>query len=117
MFCMEEDLPDALQPAWAPQRSGLAAAVAAHAFGVTLEEMRSATRGQARIALARQVAMYLSCTVFGMTLSEVGHAFMRHKATAHHAMHRVENLRDDANFDRSLHFLEATLRSAAGRGA
>lgn len=117
MFCIEEDLPGTFQLDWAPQRSALAAAVTAHAFGVTIEELLSLKRGHPRIALARQVAMYLSCVVFDMSLSDLAYAFRRHATTVHHAMRRIESLRDDANFDRSLRLLEATLRRAAGEGA
>jgi chromosomal replication initiation ATPase DnaA len=117
MYCTQEELEAAREPALTPQRADLAKAIAAHAFGVTLEEMRTETHGHPHTALARQVAMYLSHIVFGMTMSEVAHAFLRHKTTAHHALRRIEGLRDDAEFDRSLYRLEATLRSAAGRAA
>lgn len=117
MYGIEGEWQTPRGPGLAPQRAGLAKAIAAHAFGVTLEEMRSETRGHPRTALARQVAMYLSHIVFGMTMSEVAHVFMRHKATAHHAMRHIEGLRDDVEFDRSLYVLEATLRNAAGRPA
>ncbi|MBV9992556.1 MAG: chromosomal replication initiator DnaA [Alphaproteobacteria bacterium] len=98
-----------------PERAGMAAAVVAHVYGVTLLDMRSTTRGAPRTALARQVAMYLAHVVFSMGVSEIAAAFARNKTTAHHALRHVEDLRDDPSFDRTLRFLEGLLRDAAGR--
>ena len=100
-----------------PHRAGLAQAIVAHVYGVPLHDMRAETRGAPRAALARQVAMYLTHIVFGMSSGQIAQAFARHKATAHHALHHVEDLRDDAEFDRTLRFLETMLRDAAGVGA
>lgn len=104
-------------PQWAPARAGIAQAVVAHAYGVTLEDMSADTRGAPRAALARQIAMYLAHIVFAMTIDEIAHAFARHRTTAHHALKRVEELREDPDLDRTLHFLETMLRNAAGRAA
>jgi len=100
-----------------PHRAGLAQAVVAHVYGVALAEMRRETRGAPRAALARQVAMYLTHIVFGMSGGEIARAFARHRATAFHALRHVEDLRDDVEFDRTLRFLETMLRDAAGRPA
>ena len=56
--------------------------------------------------------MYLSHVVFGLGVSAIALAFLRHKATVHHALKRIESLRDDPEFDRSLRFLETMLRDA-----
>ncbi len=98
-------------------RAGLAQAVVAHVFDVKLEELRAVTRGAPRAARARQVAMYLCHVVFRMSSAEIAGAFARHKATAHHALRHVEDLRDDPALDRTLQFLEGMLRGAAGRAA
>jgi len=100
-----------------PERAGMAQAVVAHVYGVRLRDMGGVTRGAPRVALARQVAMYLTHIVFGMGVSEIAAAFARNKTTAHHALKHVEDLRDDAGFDRTLRFLEDLLRDAAGRAA
>lgn len=97
-----------------PHNAGLTQAFVAHVYDVPLSEMRGATRGHPRAALARQVAMYMSHVVFGLGTSEIAQAFQRHKATTHHALRRVEDMRDNPDFDRSLRFLEATMRSAIG---
>ena len=101
----------------APCRADMAQAIVAYAYDITLEEMRAATRRGPRPALARQVAMYLTHTVLSMSQTEISEAFERHPSTVCHALHHVEDLRDDAEFDRTLDYLEAALRRAAGGGA
>ena len=97
-----------------PNRASIAQALVAHVYGVTLADMRAATRGQPRAALARQIAMYLSRVVFEMSLGEVAHAFGRDRSTASHAFHHIEDLRDDPELDRTLGYLETLLRGTAG---
>jgi|SRR6185312_13718949 len=101
----------------APCRADMAQAVVAYAYDVTLEEMRAVTRRGPKPALARQVAMYLSNTVLRMRLTEVAIAFDRRPSTVCHALHHVEDMRDDAEFDRTVDYLETALRRAAGGGA
>jgi chromosomal replication initiation ATPase DnaA len=100
-----------------PGRAVVAQAIVACAYDVTLDDMRATTRRGPRPALARQIAMYLSHIVFEMSVTEVSLAFVRHRATVCHALHHVEDLRDDAEFDRTLVYLEAALRLAAGGAA
>jgi chromosomal replication initiation ATPase DnaA len=92
---------------------GLALAVVAHFYNVSLEDLRAGTRRGARVAFARQIAMYLVHVVYRRSLSEVGRAFGRDRTTASHACHRVEDLRDDPQFDRQIAHLENVLREAA----
>jgi chromosomal replication initiation ATPase DnaA len=98
----------------APCHAGMAQAIVAYAYDITLDEMLAVTRRGPKPALARQVAMYLSHIVLEMGVTEIGEAFERHRSTVSHALHHVEDLRDDAEFDRTLDYLEATLRRAAG---
>ena len=98
-----------------PLRAGMAQIVAAHAYGVALDEIRARSRGESRTALARQVAMYLAHVVFSMTITEVAHGFGRCRATVYHAIQHVEALRDDPELNRRLGWLEATLRGAVGQ--
>jgi chromosomal replication initiation ATPase DnaA len=95
-----------------PVRAGMAQAIVACAYDVPLHEMRAATRRGPRIALARQIAMYLTHVVFRMSLSQVAEAFMRHRSTACHALHHIEDLREDPELDRTLLYLESALRAA-----
>jgi len=79
-----------------------------------IEEIASPTRGRARAALARQVAIYLTHVAFELSLARVAAAFGRDRSTAAHACHKVEDGRDDPAFDACLEDLEACLRSAPG---
>ena len=82
-------------------------------FMVASADLWSGTRGCSRAAFARQVAMYLSHVVLGLTLTEVGQVFARDRTTVAYACSRVEDLRDDLAFDRSLELLESVLRALA----
>ena len=79
-------------------------------FGVLAEEFGMVTRGRARIAFARQIAMYLSHVACGQSLTDVGRIFARDRTTVAHACARIEDLRDDRRFDRVLDLLEAIVR-------
>ena len=46
--------------------------------------------------------MYLSHVVFHISLSEVATAFGRDRSTAAHAFHRIEEMREDPELDRTL---------------
>ena len=91
-------------------------AAVAHVFGVTLRDMRTRSR-YPRAALARQVAMYLGHVVLGMTVTQVASAFDRERSTVFHAVRHVEDLRDDAELDRTLLYLESLVRNAVGEAA
>ncbi len=93
-------------------RAQLALQTVAYAFGVPATQIDSATRGAARAALARQVAIYLTHVAFELSLTRTAEAFRRDRSTAAHACHRIEDRRDDAAFDAKLDELEACLRSA-----
>jgi chromosomal replication initiation ATPase DnaA len=98
----------------APERMDMAQAIVAHAYGVSVEEMRGPERARARASHARQVAMYLSHVVLSQSLTEVGRAFGRDRSTASYACNRIEDLRDDPDVDRALGWMEMVLRQAAG---
>ena len=97
----------------APGAPGLVQTVVAQSYNVTLDDMRASTRGGARAAFARQVAMYLMHVVCRMTLTEAAGHFGRDRSTAYHACHHVEDLRNDVRFDRQLVDLENIVREAA----
>lgn len=75
-------------------------------FGVELSDLRGGTRGRAKVAQARQVAMYLAHVVCGMSLTQVGRIFDRDRTTVAHACGLIEDLRDDPSFDRAIELLE-----------
>lgn len=87
--------------------------VVGHLFGVDMGEMCGAGRGNARIAFARQVAMYLLHVVCERNLADVAAAFGRDRTTASHACHVIEDMRDDPFFDRQMAQIERVLIEAA----
>ncbi|MDD7909166.1 MULTISPECIES: helix-turn-helix domain-containing protein [Pseudovibrio] len=96
----------------------LVTARVALAFGLPPDTIQSATRGVARVALARQVSMYLLHVALGFTLAKAGGVFGRDRTTAAHACRVVEDLRDNVNFDRQICELERFIqRAVAGQCA
>lgn len=78
-------------------------------FRVPSGELRARTRCQARIAFARQVAMYLAHVAYGLSLTEVGVLFGRDRTTVAHACGVVEDRRDDPAFDTAMEHLESSI--------
>lgn len=101
------DIPDAAY--------GAIESVVTQVFGVTHADLSIRSRGKAHVALARQVAMYLTHVVCGLTLTEVGQLFGRDRTTVAHACAVVEDRRDDLVFDRALDLLEWALPSLLAR--
>lgn len=77
----------------------LAAMLAADALAVPLAKVLGATRGSRTAAHARQVAMYLAHVALGVPLAGVGRCFGRDHSTVAHGCRRVEDLRDERDFD------------------
>ena len=93
-------------------RAAFVTSLVAMTTGVCPAQIQSRTRNKAQAARARQIAMYLSHVSFEWPLARVGAAFGRDRTTASHACHKVEDLRDDADFDANLNAMEACLRNA-----
>ncbi len=99
----------------ATQRASLALFVAGQVYGVPVEEMRKPTRGRPHAARARQIAVYLARSVFGLSRKQLAAEFRRDRSTVQHACHLVEGLRaQNAEFDSTLRWMEQLLRRAAG---
>jgi Bacterial dnaA protein helix-turn-helix len=84
-------------------------------FGVDHDDLYRITRGRAKVALARQVAMYLAHVACGLTLTDTGRLFGRDRTTVAHACVVIEDRRDDPVFDRALDLLEWAVPSLAMR--
>ena len=82
------------------------------ALGVDLATLMAPTRSQAEAAFARQIAMYLAHTSFGLLMTEVGIYFGRDRTTVAHAAKLVEDRRDEPGFDALLSEIEALLEQA-----
>ena len=80
--------------------------IVARVFDVQLDHLRLPTRGPARVAMARQVTMYLGHVTCGLSLTEVGQLFERDRTTVAHACQVVEDRREDQDFDRAIELLE-----------
>ena len=99
----------------AGQRALLVQMAVAEVTGVELARICAPKRGDPRAALARQMAMYLCHVVFHMNAAQVGLAFGRDRKTVCHALRRIEELREDLEFDRALGWLETSLSRAGDR--
>ena len=100
-----------LSPSGPPRaRARLAADLAARAFDVDLSQIYSGERRSARVAQARQAAMYLAHVGLGASFADVARAFARDPASVRHACARVEDRRDAPAFDA----LMGSLDHAAG---
>lgn len=84
-------------------------------YDIRLADMKSSRRPKA-IAFPRQLAMYLSRSMTGRSLSEIGEAFGgRDHTTVIHACHKIgEQLITDKQLSVTLSFLEKEIRQAHG---
>ncbi len=101
---------DEAQGGWHTQCADAARRIAAEAFDVSDDALNAPNRCRAHIALARQVAMYLTHVVAAVSLSDIATAFARDRTTVSHACRRVEDKRDELIFDMQLERLEASMR-------
>lgn len=86
-------------------------------FGVNSRCLQQAVRGGQRVAMVRQVAMYLAHVALGRNLTEAGRLYGRDRTTAAHACTVVEDLRENAAFDRAVAELERVVRLQMRRPA
>ena len=94
-------------------------ALVAWAVGIQPAEILGDSRGEAEIAWARQLAIYLAHVALGHDLTRLSAVFGRDRATVRHALRTIEDHRDDPGFDTELSAIEAILlplRPDAGRG-
>ena len=91
----------------------LVANAVSSAFVVNSRDLSAKTRKGAKIARARQVAMYLAHVGLGLSFTDAGRLFGRDRTTAAHACRQVEERRDDPCFDASLEYLEQSLKARA----
>lgn len=79
-------------------------------FEVEVDMLLQPNRGRARVALARQVAMYLAHVGCELSLTAVGRLFGRDRSTVAHACKRIEDERDRPQFDCAVAMMERTVR-------
>lgn len=73
--------------------------LAAAFFNVCSKQLRRPGRCVQSISRVRQIAMYISHTGLGLTMTDVGKGFCRDRTTVMHACHQIEDLRDNDEFD------------------
>jgi chromosomal replication initiation ATPase DnaA len=92
--------------------------IASALFNVSGRDLRHSGRSSHAVARVRQIAMYVSHVVLGLTMNEVGRGFGRDRTTVLHACHLVEDMREDLEFDRIVAMTErvagAALRNSRG---
>lgn len=86
----------------------------AQVFAISTVDLSRQTRGKAKVALARQVAMYLAHVACGLTFTEIGQLFGRDRTTVAHACVVVEDRRDEKMFDVVMELLECAVTSMLG---
>jgi chromosomal replication initiation ATPase DnaA len=79
------------------------------AFGIARPALHAPGRGAARVAFARQVAMYLSRVRLGLSYSAAGRFFGRDRTTAAHACRVIEERREDSSIDSLIDCLERAI--------
>ncbi|WP_311029210.1 helix-turn-helix domain-containing protein [Mesorhizobium koreense] len=84
--------------------------IASALFNVSGKELRRPGRSTLDITRVRQIAMYVGHVVLRLTMADVGRGFGRDRTTVLYACHLVEDMRDDADFDR----IVATMERVAG---
>ena len=91
--------------------------IVALTLGVPAAEILSRRRAEAPISRARHVAMYLSHVIFQLTLTGVADGFGRDRSSVSYALARIEDERDDEEFDRQLTLMEQLAQSCRRLGS
>ena len=92
---------------------GIAQAVTAHAYGIRLDSLLRRDADDT-VQRARQVAMYLAHIVLRLGHRECARGFERDHKTVANACRRVEEARENPDFDRTVQWLECVLRRCSG---
>ncbi|WP_207552873.1 helix-turn-helix domain-containing protein [Consotaella salsifontis] len=80
---------------------------------VPVAEIVQPQRSLAEICLARHVAMYLAHVIFQVPLASIAPNFGRDRSSIGHAVRRIEDQREDRDFDALLSRLERLATSCA----
>ncbi len=88
---------------------GFLSRVVASIYEVDTTLLTAPKRGNANVAFARQITMYLAHVSCGLTLTEVGHHFGRDRTTVAHACEIIEERRENPAFDQMIELLEKSV--------
>lgn len=86
--------------------------VTAALFNVSSKDMRRTGRTALEVSRVRQIAMYVTHVILGLSMAEVGKGFQRERTTVLHACHLIEDMRDDCDFDRIVGMAERVAMAA-----
>lgn len=89
----------------------VASEIVAAFLGISAQDILSRLRARADIAHARHTAMYLSHVAFQLPLLLVAEGFGRDRSSVAYALQRIEDERDDLDFDRLLTRMETLARA------
>lgn len=81
-------------------------------FSLPSKELRGSGRSTLPVSRVRQIAMYVAHVVLRLTMADVGRGFGRDRTTVLHACQLVEDLRDDAEYDRVVSMFERVASAA-----
>ncbi len=98
-------------PTQARLQCQVAAEIVAAQFGIASADILSPRRARADIAHARHTAAYLANVAFQLSPALVAIGFGRDRSSVAYALQRIEDERDDADFDRLLTRMETLARA------
>lgn len=84
-------------------------ALAAMFYGVSSEDFEAHTRHERRINEARQLGMYLANTCLSVDYEEIGRVSRRDRTTVRYSIERVEDRRENPQFDSVLVAFETVI--------
>jgi len=93
-------------------RARLVMAVVALEFCIPDMPLHYKKGGNSRLIFARQIAMYLTHTVYQINYARVARTYKRDPSTVGHACRVIEDCRDDPMLDAQISKLEALLDMA-----
>lgn len=88
----------------------IALEVAGAAFGCDGRGLRAVGRGPAGIARARQIAMYLAHVQGELSCARIAACLERERTTVAYGCRKIEDLRDQSDWDRLIGRLEALMQ-------
>ena len=95
--------------------ASILARVIVRAHDLNITELFHHSRSRAPIAATRQLAMYMMHVVLGRSLTQIGIFFGRDRTTVAHACIRMEDMRDDEDFDSKVGELEEQFELAVSK--
>ncbi len=79
-------------------------------FNFCLEDFNSNTRGKKEKSLARAVGIYILHTICQFNTEKSTRYFLRDKTMCNYSCMKIENMRDDYNFDDELMKIESIIQ-------